>query len=155
MTTIAMTTDREVIEGALTLIEVDGGWTQGTYCRDAVGFEVQPAADSSGRMDPGAHRARRWRRLCGADAVRSRPVQLLPRRGAARSSGLLARRGIPTRHKRRSIAWSACCCTWPTPSTRRAGRACRPTTTIAHTTDADAVLMLKRAAAHLDAQEQS
>ncbi|MGZ8748565.1 MAG: hypothetical protein ACXWZ2_16525 [Mycobacterium sp.] len=46
MTTIAMTTDREVIEGALTLIEVDDGWTQGTYCRDAVGCEVHPAADS-------------------------------------------------------------------------------------------------------------
>ncbi len=46
MTTIAplrtvegtsMKTDREVIEGALALIEVDDGWTQGTYCRDADG----------------------------------------------------------------------------------------------------------------------
>ena len=43
-----MKTDREVIEGALALIEADGGWTQGTYCRDADGTEVHPAVDSPG-----------------------------------------------------------------------------------------------------------
>ncbi|VEG38826.1 Uncharacterised protein [Mycolicibacterium flavescens] len=39
---LTMKTDREVIEDALALIEVEGGWTQGTYCRDAEGCEVHP-----------------------------------------------------------------------------------------------------------------
>lgn len=43
-----MNTDREVIEGALALIEADGGWTQGTYYRDADGTQVHPAVDSPG-----------------------------------------------------------------------------------------------------------
>ena len=43
-----MKTDREVIEGALALIEADGGWAQGTYCRDAEGVEVPPVVDSPG-----------------------------------------------------------------------------------------------------------
>lgn len=41
---LMMKSDREVIEDALALIEVDGGWTQGTYCRDVDGSEVHPAA---------------------------------------------------------------------------------------------------------------
>ncbi|KUH75784.1 hypothetical protein AU184_15490 [Mycolicibacterium novocastrense] len=41
-------TDREVVEGALALIESDGGWAQGTYCRDANGREVQPVVGSPG-----------------------------------------------------------------------------------------------------------
>src|ERR1700722_4004910 len=47
-----MKTDREVIEDALALIEADGGWTQGTYCRDADGTEVHPAVDSPGDWVP-------------------------------------------------------------------------------------------------------
>ncbi|KUI40620.1 hypothetical protein AU198_12840 [Mycobacterium sp. GA-1199] len=43
-----MNTDREVIEGALALIEADGGWTQGAYYRDADGTQIHPAADSPG-----------------------------------------------------------------------------------------------------------
>lgn len=43
-----MKTDREVLEGALTLVEANAGWTQGTYCRDADGAEVQPAAGAPG-----------------------------------------------------------------------------------------------------------
>ncbi|OBK72671.1 hypothetical protein [Mycobacterium sp. 1164985.4] len=43
-----MNTDREVIEGALALIEADGGWTQGAYYRDADGTQVHPAVDSPG-----------------------------------------------------------------------------------------------------------
>ena len=50
-----MKTDREVIEGALALIEADAGWTQGTYCRDAEGafddrrlWPLHPADDEPG-----------------------------------------------------------------------------------------------------------
>lgn len=42
-----MKSDREVVEGALALIE-DHGWTQGTYWRDADGFELLPAVDAPG-----------------------------------------------------------------------------------------------------------
>lgn len=43
-----MNTDREVLEGALALIEADGGWTQGAYYRDVDGTQVHPAVDSPG-----------------------------------------------------------------------------------------------------------
>ncbi|MBL3753102.1 hypothetical protein IPW42_26220, partial [Mycobacteroides abscessus subsp. massiliense] len=42
-------TDLEVLEDALALIEVDGGWTQGTYSRDVSGDEVRPSDDSPGQ----------------------------------------------------------------------------------------------------------
>lgn len=34
--------DLEVLEDALILIETGCGWSQGAYCRDAGGYEVQP-----------------------------------------------------------------------------------------------------------------
>lgn len=43
-----MNTDRDVIEGALSLIEADGGWTQGAYYRDVDGTQVHPVAESPG-----------------------------------------------------------------------------------------------------------
>lgn len=40
--------DLQVIQQALALIEVEDGWTQGAYCRDANGREVHPAVDAPG-----------------------------------------------------------------------------------------------------------
>ena len=35
-----MKTDIEVLDGAIALIEKDGAWCQGAFCRDANGYEV-------------------------------------------------------------------------------------------------------------------
>jgi hypothetical protein len=43
-----MKTDREVIEGALAILEGRGRWTQGTYSRDVDGAQVRPVVGSPG-----------------------------------------------------------------------------------------------------------
>ena len=45
---MTMKTDREVIESALDLIEVDGGWSQGTYWRDSDGCQLMPTVGIPG-----------------------------------------------------------------------------------------------------------
>lgn len=40
--------DQKIIEDALNLLQSDCGWTQRTYCRDADGREVQPVIGSPG-----------------------------------------------------------------------------------------------------------
>ena len=114
-------TDREVIEGALALIEADGGWTQGTYCRDAAGAEVHPAVDSPGE----------WVRVrtehVGGGGYVVRTESGAPRAASAWAGRCAQRRVtgtpcIPTPHTRKSSAWNTCCCSWPTPPLHRAGR---------------------------------
>ena len=90
-----MKTDREVIEDALALIEADGGWTQGTYCRDADGTEVHPAVDSPGDWVRVRTEHVGARGLPGAHRARGHPVQLLPGGGATHGGGLLARQAAP------------------------------------------------------------
>ena len=123
-----MKTDREVIEGALTLIEADGAWTQGTYYRDADGTEVHPAVDSPSD----------WVRVrtehVGAGGYRVRTEQ------AATPCGFCLERAL-----RVAAGYSPAAPGWPS---------VRAYNDDAHTTKAEAVLMLKRAAAHLEAEEQ-
>lgn len=147
-----MKSDREVIEDALALIEVEDGWTQGTYCRDADGAEVHPAVDSPGewvrvrtehvgeggyvvRTETGATPCKFC--LGGAlraaasywQAVRPHAVQAQ----VDRLESLLLRLANPVAPS----GWSSLHAYNDDP----------------HTTGADAVLLLKRAAAHFDAHE--
>ncbi len=41
-----MKTDLEVIDGAIELVEADGGWCQGALCRNSDGNAVQPSPES-------------------------------------------------------------------------------------------------------------
>ncbi len=41
-----MKTDLEVIDGAIELVEADGGWCQGDWCRNANGETVEASVDS-------------------------------------------------------------------------------------------------------------
>jgi hypothetical protein len=149
-----MKTDREVIEGALALIEADAGWTQGTYCRDADGAEVHPAVDSPGE----------WVRVhtehvgAGGYRVRTDPGAIpcsFCLQGALRAAADYWHGGQPhAAHEQvdrlecllLQLVNSAAAPGWPSLNAYNDD---------AHTTQADAVLMLKFAAAHLDRQEQT
>ncbi|WP_326545264.1 hypothetical protein QGN32_15600 [Mycolicibacterium sp. ND9-15] len=145
--------DRQVIQDALTLIEVENGWTQGTYCRDAGGREVHPAAGAPGewvrvsahyvgkggyvvRTESGATPCS----YCLGGALRAaagfwdvaQPYDELDQ--VERLEYLLLR-----------LANSLAAASWPSLQAYNDDP---------HTTRADAVLVLKRAVAHLDAQEQ-
>jgi hypothetical protein len=57
-----MKTDIEVIDGAIKLIEADGGWCQGVSCKDAAGHHLLPSSrfatrwgwdDPEGRLHAG------------------------------------------------------------------------------------------------------
>jgi hypothetical protein len=54
-----MKTDIEVLDGAIELIEADGGWCQGAPCKDAAGHHLLPASRVTTRwgwVDPeGVH----------------------------------------------------------------------------------------------------
>ena len=147
-----MQTDRDVIEAALALIGTDGGWTQGTYCRDNDGTEMHPAGDSPG----GWVRVRTEHVGAGGCVVRTEP-------GATPCSFCLEgalRTAADSWHDRQpngaheqvcrleylllQLANSATARDWPSVHAYNDD---------AHTTKADVVLMLKRAAAHLDEQE--
>ncbi len=149
----SMQTDREVIEGALALIEADGGWTQGTYCRDADGTEVHPAVDLPGAwvrvrteyVGAGGYRVRTQPgttpcSFCLEGALRvaagywhgERPYTVDEL--VYRLECLLLR-----------LANSAAASAWPSLHAYNDDP---------HTTKADVVLMLKRAAAHLEAHQQ-
>jgi len=151
-TRMNMKTDREVIEGALALIEVHDGWTQGTYCRDAAGAEVHPAVDSPGewvrvrtqhvggggyrvRTDPGAMPCS----FCLQGALRA----VAGYWHAAHSHEAQAQVDrleyllLQVANSVDTPGWLSLHAYNDDP----------------HTTKADAVLVLKRAAAHLDAQE--
>ncbi|OBK76296.1 hypothetical protein [Mycobacterium sp. 1274761.0] len=146
-----MNTDREVIEGALALIEADGGWTQGAYCRDADGTQVHPAVDSPGE----------WVRMltahvgAGAYRVRTEPVASpcsFCLGGALRTAAGYWHSGQPYAAQRQvdrlelllvRLANSAESSNWANLDAFNDD---------VHTTAADAVLILKRAAAYLDAQ---
>jgi hypothetical protein len=160
MTTIAaprtvegmnMKSDREVVEGALALIEVDRGWTQGTYCRDADGYEVLPAVDAPGEwvrlrtehVGDGGYRA-----FTDAGA---KPCSFCVQ-GALRASAGCWRFGLPNAAQEQQIdrlealllelANSAAVPGWMSLAALNDA---------ARTTQADIVLVLKRAAAHLEA----
>ncbi|OBB38514.1 hypothetical protein A5752_12240 [Mycobacterium sp. 852002-51961_SCH5331710] len=145
--------DLQVIQHALTLIEMEGGWTQGTYCRDADGREVHPSADMPGewvrvhtphvggggytvRTESGATPCS----YCLGGALRAaagywdvaNPYAALDQ--VERLENLVLR-----------SANSAAVVAWPSLQAYNDDP---------HTTRADAVLALKRAAAHLEAEEQ-
>lgn len=145
-------TDREVIEGALALIEADGGWTQGTYCRDAAGIEVKPAVESPGewvrvrtehvggggyvvRTETGASPCS----YCLGGALRAAAGYWHAAHPAAAHAQVERLENLLLR-----LANSATAAGWSTLD------ACNDDP---HTTRADAVLMLKRAEAQLDAKE--
>jgi hypothetical protein len=140
-----MKTDREVIEDALALIEADGGWTQGTYCRDADGTEVHPAV-----------RVRTEHVGAGGYRVRTEPGATpcsFCLEGALRTAAGYWHGEQPNAAQEQvsrlerlllGLANSAAPY-WPSVNAYNDDT---------HTTKADAVLMLKRAAAHLQALEQ-
>ncbi|OBG19128.1 hypothetical protein A5765_02455 [Mycolicibacterium celeriflavum] len=148
-----MKSDREVIEDSLALIEADDTWIQGTYCRDADGAEVHPKAGSPGewvrvrtehvggggyvvRTESGATPCS----FCLGGALRAaagywsntQPFMALEQ--VERLEFMLLR-----------LANSAGAQHWSSLQAYNDD---------AYTTKADAVLLLKRAAAHLDVQEQ-
>ena len=138
---IRMKTDREVIEGALALIEADGGWTQGTYCRDAEGVEVHPVVDSPGdwvrvRTEPGATP---WS-FCLQGALRAAADYWHGGWPHAADELVYRLECLLLR-----LANSAAARSWPSVQAYNDDL---------RTTKADAVLTLKRAAAHLEAEEQ-
>ncbi len=45
---VTIKSDRQVISDALALFQPEHGWTQGTYCRDADGVQLQPVVGSRG-----------------------------------------------------------------------------------------------------------
>lgn len=146
-----MNTDREVIEGALALIEADGGWTQGAYYRDADGTQVHPAVDSPGN----------WVRVhtehvgAGGYRTRTEPVTApcsFCLGGALRTAAGYWHSGQPYAAQQQvdrlesmlvRLANSADATNWPDLNAFNDD---------VHTTAADAALLLKHAAAHLDAQ---
>ncbi|MDT5051674.1 MAG: hypothetical protein QOD02_4137 [Mycobacterium sp.] len=150
---IRMKTDREVIEGALALIEADGGWTQGTYCRDAEGVEVHPVVDSPGDWV----RVRTEHVGAGGYRVRTEPGATpcsFCLQGALRAAADYWHGGWP--HAADELVYrleclllrlanSAAARSWPSVQAYNDDL---------RTTKADAVLTLKRAAAHLEAEEQ-
>lgn len=147
-----MKTDREVIENALALIEADGGWTQGTYCRDADGTEVHPAVDSPGdwvrvrteHVGAGGYRARTERgatpcSFCLGGALRTAAGYWHGEQPYAAQEQVDRLEWLLLR-----LANSAAAMDWPDLNAYNDD---------VHTTAADAVLMLKRAVAHLNARE--
>lgn len=152
MKTSTMRTDREVIEGALALVETEAGWTQGTYCRDAGGAEVRPAADA---LD-GWVRVR-TEHVGGGGYVVQTQAGATPCSfclgGALRTAGDYWHAANPHAAQAQvdrlerlllQMANSVDTPGWPTLAAYNDDP---------HTTRADAVLTLKRAAAHLDATE--
>ncbi len=149
---LRMKTDREVIEGALTLVEPDAGWTQGTYCRDANGIEVHPAVTSPGEWV----RVRTEHVGGGGYRARTEPGATPCRfclQGALRVAADYWHSGQPrAAHEQVDrleclllrLANSASAPGWSSLQAYNDDR---------HTTQADVVLLLKLAAAHLDAQE--
>ncbi len=148
-----MKTDREVIVDALALIEADGGWTQGTYCRDADGTEVHPAVDSPGDWV----RVRTEHVGAGGYRVRTEPGATpcsFCLEGALRTAADYWHGEQPSAAQEQvsrleclllQLANSAAAPYWPSVNAYNDDT---------HTTKADAVLVLKGAAAHLHAQEQ-
>ena len=147
-----MKTDREVIENALALIEADGGWTQGTYCRDADGTEVHPAVDSPGdwvrvrteHVGAGGYRARTEPgatpcSFCLGGALRTAAGYWHGEQPHAAQEQVDRLEWLLLR-----LANFAAAMDWPDLNAYNDD---------VHTTAADAVLMLKRAVAHLNAQE--
>ncbi|KUI42144.1 hypothetical protein AU197_06445 [Mycobacterium sp. IS-1590] len=146
-------TDREVIEEALGLIEAENGWTQGTYCRDAEGAELRADADSPGEWV----RVRAEHVGRGGYVVRTEPAAS----PCSYCLGGALRAASGYWHATQSyaaleqverleclvlrLANSVAARAWPSLQAYNDD---------AYTTRADAVLILKRAAAHLDAQEQ-
>ncbi|RAV13521.1 hypothetical protein DQP55_10100 [Mycolicibacterium sp. GF69] len=145
--------DLRVIQRTLALIEVENGWTQGTYCRDAEGREVHPAADAPGEwvrvrtqhVGAGGYVASTESgatpcSYCLGGALRAaagywkaeNPYTALDQ--VERLESLILR-----------LANSVAASSWQT---------LQAFNDDPHTTRADAILVLKRTAAHLDAQDQ-
>ncbi|OBI85038.1 hypothetical protein A5663_00980 [Mycobacterium sp. E740] len=145
-------TDREVIEDALALIEPDDGWTQGTYCRDAEGAQVNPVVGSPGEWV----RVRTEHVGTGGYVMRTQagatPCKFCLE-GALRTSAgyweVMHPNAVHAQVDRleRLVLWLA------NSVTAQPWASLREYNDDAHTTKADAVLVLKRAAAHIESRE--
>ncbi|KUI06059.1 hypothetical protein [Mycobacterium sp. IS-3022] len=145
-------TDRQVLEDALALIEGDDGWIQGTYCRDADGVEVRPVTGS-----PGEWVRVRTEHVGGGGYVVHTEAAATPCRfclgGALRAAAGYWNGAQPymALDQVERLEWlllrlanSVAAPAWPSLQAYNDD---------AYTTKADAVLLLKRAAAHLDAHD--
>lgn len=152
-----MKSDQDVIEGALALIELEQGWTQGTYCRDADGYEVLPAVDAPGdwvrlrtqHVGEGGYRA-----LTDAGA---KPCSFCVQ-GALRASAGCWRFGQPTAtHELQIDRLESLLLELANSATVPGWASLAAFNDDVRTTQADIVLVLKRAVAHLEAvaHEQS
>lgn len=146
-----MKSDQDVIEGALALVELEHGWTQGTYCRDADGYEVLPAVDAPGewvRLRTEHVGEGGYRTLTDAEA---KPCSFCVQ-GALRASAGCWRFGQPNATQEQQIdrleallLQLANCAAMP------GWASLASFNDDVRTTQADIVLVLKRAAAHLEA----
>lgn len=145
--------DREVIEGALALIEVGGGWTQGTYCRDADGGEVHPAADS-----PGEWVRTRTEHVGGGGYVVRTESGATPCSfclgGALRAAACYWQSTYPYAAQAQVDRLESLLLQLANSVDAPGWLSLRAFNDDPHTTKADAVLVLKRAAAHLDTEER-
>ncbi|MCV7023733.1 hypothetical protein H7I77_10280 [Mycolicibacterium novocastrense] len=145
--------DREVIEDALTLLEMDNGWTQGSYCRDRDGREVRPDADA-----PGGWVAVRTEHVGGGGFVVHTQSGVRPCSfclgGALRVAAGYWHGAQPFAVSEQVERLECLILQLANSVTAPGWLTLQSFNDDSHTTKADAVLMLKLAAAHLDAQEQ-
>lgn len=148
-----MKSDREVIEAALALIEADNGWTQGTYWRDADGYEVLPSIEVPGawvrlravHVGEGGYRAH-------TDAG-SAPCSFCLQ-GALRMAAGCWRFGQLTPGHAQVDRLESLLLQMANAAIAPGWASLPAFNDDARTTHADAVLVLKHAAAHLEAQER-
>jgi len=148
-----MKSDREVIEAALALIEVDNGWTQGTYWRDADGYEVLPSIETPGEwvrlrtehVGEGGYRAH-------TDAGTAPCSFCL--QGALRIAAGCWRFGQPTPGHEQVDRLESLLLQMANSAATPGWVSLPAFNDDARTTHADAVLVLKHAAAHLESQER-
>jgi hypothetical protein len=144
-----MKTDREVIEDALVILEGGGRWTQGTYSRDADGAEVHPVAGSPGEWV----RVRTEHVGAGGYVVHTEsgatPCSFCLGGALRQAAGYWHARQPQTAQEQVDrleclllrLANAVSAVRWPSLQAYNDD---------SHTSDADAVLLLKRAAVHLD-----
>ncbi|MFV9632074.1 DUF6197 family protein [Mycobacterium neumannii] len=146
-------TDLAVIQQALALIELENGWTQGTYCRDADGLEVRPAADVPGQWV----RVRTQHVGAGGYVVRTEsgatPCSYCLG-GALRVAAGYWQDEDPFAALDQVERLESLTLRLANTAAARGWPSLQAYNDDPHTTKADAVLALKRAATHLDAQEQ-
>ena len=149
-----MKTDREVIEGALALIEADGRWTQGTYAPMPKASRCTPLSTRRA-TGHGCAPSTSAREATGCAPSPGPPRGASACRGRSRGWCTMGTADGPTRWMKLLYPLECLLLRLARTAAASAARACRPTTTtLAPPKAANAVLTLKRAAAHLEAEEQ-